>query len=64
MDARRRPLAACPRIPPEFLDKEREKLGDAMFRQEYGCEFLQDDRSLFRDEDIRACMKPELEPLF
>jgi hypothetical protein len=33
------PATQVPRIPPEFLDEERRALGDAWFRQEYGCSF-------------------------
>src|SRR5207253_8633541 len=30
----------CPRIPADFLQEERESLGDEVFRQEYCCEFI------------------------
>ena len=30
----------CPRIPPAYLERERKRLGDRWFRQEYLCEFL------------------------
>jgi len=30
----------CPRIPPEFLAEQRIRLGDAVFRREYQCEFV------------------------
>ena len=38
----------CPRIPKEFLDEERRALG-AWFAQEYCCEFVQDDASVFKE---------------
>jgi len=33
------PASQIPRITPAFLDEERRNLGDAWFRQEYGCSF-------------------------
>ena len=37
----------CPRIPKEFLEEERRKLGPQWFRQEYLCEFRDETVSLF-----------------
>ena len=42
----------CSRITPEFLAEERESLGDFVYRQEYGCEFLDEVTSAFRTDDI------------
>ena len=43
----------CPRITPEFLKKERLTMSsDAMFRQEYLCEFVEMEGSLFNREDL------------
>ena len=41
----------CPRIKPEFLEKERRAMGDMKFRQEYLCEFVDVDGTLF-DRDL------------
>ena len=38
----------CPRIGKEFLEEERKQLGEAWFRQEYLCEFVDDERNLLR----------------
>src|SRR5262245_59101288 len=37
----------CPRISPEFLAEEREALGPMVFSQEYECQFLDDQTSVF-----------------
>ena len=53
-----------PRIPPEFLAAERRALGDAWYRQEYGCEFLASADTVFRPEDIARMLAADAEPLF
>ena len=58
------PATECPRISEEFLEEERERKGDRMFRQEYLCEFVQADDSLFREEDIAACLRPDVPVLW
>lgn len=45
------PATECPRISKEFLDEERRQLGDLWFRQEYMCEFIDDERQMF-DRDV------------
>ncbi len=54
----------CPRITDEFLEQERQALGDLWFRQEYGCEFLETIDQLFRLEDIERALSDDVEPLF
>ncbi|HYI95721.1 MAG TPA: terminase family protein [Bryobacteraceae bacterium] len=53
----------CPRIPEDFLDEERATLGEELFRQEYGCEFLVGEGALFDEAQIRACLSDSVEPL-
>jgi hypothetical protein len=53
----------CPRIPPAYLEKERKRLGDRWFRQEYLCEFLDADDAIFSTDDIEAAIYPELAAL-
>ena len=43
----------CPRISEEFLDQERRALPTAWFVQEYWCEFVQDDASIFKEAWIQ-----------
>ena len=45
------PATECPRIPADFLEKERETHPENVFRQEYMCEFTQDSEGLF-DMDL------------
>jgi hypothetical protein len=53
-----------PRIPPAFLAEERRSLGDAWYRTEYCCEFLQSSTQVFRPEDVVRMISAEVEPLF
>ncbi len=50
--------AECARIPGSFLEEERRSLGDLRFRQEYGCEFLDDDRAVFPTEWVDEAFRP------
>ncbi len=54
----------CPRISDDFLEQERQALGDLWFRQEYGCEFLETIDQEFRYDDIARALSDEVEPLF
>jgi hypothetical protein len=55
--------AECSRIPAEFLEEEREALGERWFKQEYCCEFADADESLFDSDLIRAAFSDDVEPL-
>ena len=55
----------CPRIPRDWLDRERTAIGDWWFRQEYGCEFVETLDSVFRYDDIRRAFDDDsVKPLF
>ena len=43
----------CPRIPPEFLEREKIALGLTSFAQEYLCEFVQIEGAIFKEEWIQ-----------
>jgi hypothetical protein len=58
------PATRCPRIPQAFLQEEKAALGERWFRQEYLCEFVDTEDSVFRDEVITEAIDHELEPLF
>lgn len=49
-----------PRISPGFLANERAELGDFVYRQEYGCEFLDDETQVFASDLIAAAKSPEV----
>lgn len=54
----------CPRISPEFLAAEEKALGPLMFRQEYFCEFADDDTAVFASELIERAFTSEVQPLW
>jgi hypothetical protein len=56
--------ADCPRISQDFLDDERQSLGDLWFRQEYCCEFLDTDTQLFGRDLVNQALDKDLEPYF
>ena len=53
----------CPRIAKEFLIEERAVMGERWFRQEYLCEFVDVDDSVFSRESIQRALRPDVEPL-
>jgi len=52
------PATECPRISPEFLEEERESLGDVAFRSEYLCEYVDAAGAAFDGSDIDAIFGP------
>jgi hypothetical protein len=58
------PATACPRISPEFLDEQRQRMPPFVFAQEYGCSFEASSDAYFSYEHIQAALTDELEPLF
>jgi hypothetical protein len=58
------PATECARIPKAFLEEERAVMGDWWFRQEYLCEFVDTEDSLFSRELVEAALSDEVEPLF
>jgi hypothetical protein len=54
----------CPRIRAEFLEEERQRLGESMFRQEYLCEFVDAEDAVFREADVLASLTRGVPPLY
>lgn len=54
----------CPRISPEFLQEERESLGDRWFRQEYENSFEDTIDAVFAEADIQAASADAPPPLW
>jgi Terminase large subunit, T4likevirus-type, N-terminal len=54
--------AACPRISPAFLEEERQALGPMRFAQEYCCEFIDDDTSVFNSDLIQEALTNDFDP--
>lgn len=52
------PAGKCPRITQEFLDEEKETMGEFWFKQEYMCQFMDSETAAFRSEDIEHIVKP------
>lgn len=57
------PATECPRFRPEFLERERRAMGDAWFRQEYLCEFLENENTFLPRAWVENAFSPEVEPL-
>lgn len=54
------PATECPRIDPEWLEAERERIGDWWFQSEYMCRFMSVEGAVFRPEDIEAIIKKDV----
>lgn len=54
----------CPRIDPDWLERERQAIGDWWYRQEYLCEFVETDDQVFRYDEIMAAFTSDVRPLF
>jgi hypothetical protein len=54
----------CPRMSADFLEQERQEMGDWEFRQEYLVEFQDTQDQVFRTEDIQAALTADVDPLF
>jgi hypothetical protein len=54
----------CPRVSAEFLASERRTLPEQWYRQEYLCEFGDNEASVFRTADVEAAFTPLVTPLF
>jgi hypothetical protein len=56
------PATDCPRIPPDFLEKEKER-GVQRFREEYMCEFVSTEEALFDEALLRSLIREDVPPL-
>ncbi len=53
----------CPRISPEFLQEERETLGDLFFKSEYLCQFVETIDQVFSHDQVMAAVSADVLPL-
>lgn len=53
-----------PRIDPEWLEQERQKIGDWRFAQEYLCEFVETEDQVFGFDEVQRALDPTVKPLF
>jgi hypothetical protein len=58
------PVTECPRISKTFLAEERKALGELLFRQEYLCEFVDNDEQIFSGALIERALTDEVRPLW
>ena len=58
------PATECPRILPANLARDRIAMGDRWFRQEYMCEFAENQENLFSEQLIRKAINYDVKPLF
>jgi hypothetical protein len=56
------PATECLRVSGKFLEEERRQMGEIWFRQEYLCEFMEDDRSLISRDLVERAFE-DFEPL-
>lgn len=54
----------CPRIPKDWLEKERAAIGDWWFNQEYMCEFVDAIDQVFSSEIVERAITTDVKPLF
>ncbi len=54
----------CPRIPRDWLEGERERIGRSAFNQEFLVEFVENEDSAFAYDDVEAALDPTAQPLF
>jgi hypothetical protein len=52
----------CSRIKPEFLAEEMGQLGPMIYSQEYDCQFIDPETSVFRTELIERALVSDFEP--
>jgi hypothetical protein len=54
----------CPRIDRDWLMRERQMIGDWWYLQEYFCEFVETEDSVFSYDDIQTALDSDIKPLF
>jgi hypothetical protein len=54
----------CPRIPRDWLERERQAIGDWWFRQEYMCQFVETEDQVFRYDEVMGALDASITPLF
>lgn len=58
------PSSANPKISKEFLDEQRDTVGELRFQREYEAQFVDDVNSYFPMSLIRPCIDPELSEVY
>jgi hypothetical protein len=58
------PADQCSRIPPSYLEKQRESMLGWEYEQEFNCSFESTCEALLNADAVRRCLSAELEPLY
>jgi hypothetical protein len=58
------PATECPRISRKFLEEQRSVIGDAWFRQEHMCEFVDGTVGVFDRDVVERAIDEDVEPLW
>jgi hypothetical protein len=58
------PATECPRISKKFLEEQRSVIGDAWFRQEHLCEFVDGTVGVFDRDVVERAIDDDVEPLW
>jgi hypothetical protein len=58
------PATEIPRIPKSFLEEERRSMGEWRFRQEYMCEFVENEDAFFSYDTVMGALAEDVQPLF
>jgi hypothetical protein len=58
------PASMCPRIPADWLQRERERIGSYWASQEYDCQFRDNEDQIFATDDIMRAISSEVRPLW
>ena len=58
------PATESPQISPEFLEEARIAFGEARFREEFMCEFLQSRRAMFLESEVEPCLRDDIPVLW
>lgn len=51
------PATECARISPDFLERERREMPEWLYRQEYGCEFVETLDSVFTHDQVQGALE-------
>jgi hypothetical protein len=57
------PATECPRINSQFLEQERNSLGDWWFQQEYMCRFVEAEDQFFKYDEVTEALDYQIKPL-
>jgi hypothetical protein len=57
------PATECPRFDPEFLERERKSMGESWFKQEYLCQFLENENTFLPRAWVDAAFTREVTAL-